>query len=152
MDYLNNFFYIRDNSKGTVVYETGEYEIKSGIITAKNKYLVGQYIRVMGSILNDGVYIVSDDLITLQNTTDEIFEGTICPLRIPRDFLSLVADIESFEERASKSKNRGTVTSETFAGYSYTVATNSEGLPNTWKDVFADRLSTYRKMYEEEVN
>lgn len=56
MKSLNNYFHIKD-SRRQVVAERGEFTIESGIIKPiAGKYLVGQYIRVIGSVMNDGVY------------------------------------------------------------------------------------------------
>lgn len=38
--------------------EDGTYTIEDGKINAKGDYIVGQYIRIMGSMLNDGVYLI----------------------------------------------------------------------------------------------
>lgn len=44
---VRNFFEISS--------ESGEYEIKNGSITVTGRYVVGQYVAITGSILNDGV-------------------------------------------------------------------------------------------------
>lgn len=101
--------------------------------------LPGQYVRIIGSALNDGVYQYP-----LTGLTDETFTGTVQLLEIPRTILSLVSDIEAWAE-----KNQPTAyTSESFAGYTYSKATNADGLAAGWQDVFRAQLAPYRKMVQ----
>lgn len=139
MKYLNNFF-IKD-------IERGDFNIVNGIITAKNKYLVGQYILIRGSVLNDGIYLVSDSLITLSGARDESFTGAICGLAVPDDFIDLCRDIEEFNKKLAKNPNIGIVQSESFGGYAYSLATNSDGSTITWQSAHQTRLNMYKRMF-----
>lgn len=99
--------------------------------------LPGQYVRIIGSVLNDGVYQYP-----LTGLVDETFTGTIRLLAIKKAVLEMVPEIEAWCE-----KNQPTAyTSESFAGYSYSKATNANGLAAGWQDVFRARLAPYRKM------
>lgn len=99
--------------------------------------LSGQYVRIIGSVLNDGVYQYS-----LTGLTDETFTGTVRLLAIPKTVLALVDEIQAWTE-----KNQPTAfTSESFGGYSYSKATNADGVAASWQDVFRARLAPYRKM------
>ena len=136
----NNFF-LSGQSEG------GKYEISSGVITPydPDMWVVGQYIRLEGSLLHDGVYLLSDTTMTLTGATDEPeFVGTIKGLRPPLDFLEICLDVERFVDKAAKSDP--SLVSESYRGYSYNRGTNSSGMPATWADAFADRLSKYRRM------
>lgn len=115
----------------------GKYEIKEGGI--KLPFLIeGQYFRIVGSVLNDGLYQYPT-----QELRDEIFSGAIWALAIPRDVLELVNEIEQWNEKNPS----GPFTSESFGGYSYTKATNSAtGQPVTWKDAFRGALNQWRKL------
>lgn len=53
---INNYFINRNQ------IEHGEFIIEDDMINVQNKYVVGQYIRIIGSILNDGIYQVEDFL------------------------------------------------------------------------------------------
>lgn len=98
--------------------------------------LPGQYVRIIGSILNDGVYQYP-----LTGLIDETFTGTVRLLAIPKPVLALVDEIETWAE-----KNQPTAfTSESFGGYSYSRATNADGVAASWQDVFRARLAPYRK-------
>lgn len=137
---LNNYFY----SFG----EFGTHKIDFGRITVVGKYRVGQYVKVVGSTLNDGVYLVAqvnDGTISLNgDLIDEEFEGTVFSLAIPRQLIDLADEIKEF-----KAQNvAGIYVSESFEGYSYTRATNGRGGVATWKDVFKEDLRQYRKMVD----
>lgn len=99
--------------------------------------LPGQYVRIIGSVLNDGVYQYP-----LTGLTDETFTGTVRLLAIKKAVLEMVPEIEAWCE-----KNQPTAfTSESFGGYSYSKATNADGVAASWQDVFRARLAPYRKM------
>lgn len=129
LSYLNNWF-VRDIQSGT-------YTIEGGSITLP--FLVnGQYFRVVGSLLNDGVYqYPAADL------TDETFEGEIWALAVPKMVLTTADEISAWKEKNGESS---AFTSESFVGYSYTKATNSRGVAVGWQDVFASKLSPYKKI------
>lgn len=99
--------------------------------------LPGQYVRIIGSVLNDGVYQYP-----LTGLIDETFNGTVRLLAIKKAVLEMVPEIEAWCE-----KNQPTAfTSESFGGYSYSKATNADGVAASWQDVFRARLAPYRKM------
>lgn len=99
--------------------------------------LPGQYVRIIGSILNDGVYQYP-----LTGLIDETFTGTVRLLKIEKAVLEMVPEIEAWCK-----KNQPTAfTSESFGGYSYSKATNANGLAAGWQDVFRAQLAPYRKM------
>lgn len=99
--------------------------------------LPGQYVRIIGSVLNDGVYQYP-----LTGLTDETFTGTVRLLAIKKAVLEMVPEIEAWCE-----KNQPTAfTSESFGGYSYNRATDASGVPAGWHKVFGPQLAPYRKM------
>lgn len=116
----------------------GNFEISGGQISLdflKN----GQYFRIIGSTFNDGVYqYPADDL------TDELFAGAIWAMAVPPAVIALSAEIEEFNN--SDAAKPTTYVSESFGGYSYTKATDSDGVPLGWRKVFADRLRKWRKL------
>lgn len=116
--------------------ESGFYTIKDGMLSlpfVKD----GQYILIEGSKFNDGVFSYP-----LGELTDEEFRGTVTALNIPKDFLALASEIE---EWTAKNKATGYV-AESFGGYSYQKATTKSGTMASWKEVFASRLNTWRKL------
>lgn len=116
----------------------GNFEISGGQISLD--FLEnGQYFRIIGSTFNDGVYqYPADDL------TDELFAGAIWAMAVPPAVIALSAEIEEFNN--SDAAKPTTYVSESFGGYSYTKATDSDGFPLGWRKVFADRLRKWRKL------
>ncbi len=118
---------------------SGTYKIENGTLTL-DFLLDGQYFRIVGSALNDGVYqYPATDL------QDEEFEGAVWAMSVPRSFLTLVDEIESWCSNNADAL-AGPYTSESFAGYSYTKASGKNGGGYTWKDQFATRLNAYRRI------
>lgn len=129
--------------------ENGAYEIKANkIIGVKGKYLVGQYIRVLNSVLNDGVYqiksVQEDGIVLSTDLADEIFTGTICGLAVPKSFLNVIAKIEEYD----KTHKSTDIISESVTGYSYTKATNNDGNVATGYDIYKSDLRPYRRMFD----
>ena len=122
---------------------SGEYKIENGGIASLDFLKEGQYFRIVGSALNDGVYkYPADDL------KDEEFEGSIWAMSVPPTFVALAEEIIDWVETNGKAL-AGPYTSESFAGYSYTKASTKSGSGGafTWVDQFATRLTPYRRMY-----
>jgi hypothetical protein len=128
---LRNYF-VKDIRKGT-------FEVIGGRVQPLDFIMPGQFFRIKGSLFNDGVH---------QNPTtslkDEVFEGEIWSMALPPAFIDLAREIEEFT-KSEQAKATGFI-SESFGGYSYSKATNSNGTPVTWKNVFADRLRIWRKL------
>ena len=130
--YLRNDF-VREIHKGT-------FEIVGGKIAPLDFLIPNQYFRIVGSVLNDGVYCYGDMLELL----DETFVGEVWALAIPPDVLKLADEITEYI--ASDEAKPSVYTSESFDGYSYSKATDSNGVAVTWQTVFAARLRRWRKI------
>ena len=117
----------------------GRFTIKDGDIEPLSFLADGQYFRIVGSALNDGVYQYPT-----ANLADEVFDGAVWAMRLPPAFIALCSDIKQFV--ASEQAKPSGYTSESFGGYSYTKATDSKGRPLSWQGVFAKRLNTWRKV------
>lgn len=129
--HLNNDFRVSDDEP-----ETHKWEIVGGTLTVPD-VREGQYVRIFGSLFNDGVRKYP-----LTGLTDETFTGCVIPLAIPRVILTLAEEIETWSE-----KNQPTAfTSESFGGYTYSKATKANGTAAGWREVFADDLKPYKKM------
>ena len=100
----------------------------------------GQYFIIENSYFNDGVYQYPD-----YGLIDETSRFNVISIKPPRAFLDLVSEIEEWQE-AYGSASIKPFSSESFDGYSYSRATNSEGLGVTWKDVFKTRLNAWRML------
>ena len=136
--YLNNWFLVNRHN--------GTYTVEGGRITLPF-LLNGQYFRIVGSVLNDGVYQYAggtalDETGTEIFLSDETFTGSVWALAIPKSLISTVKEIAAWTE---KNGEGGPYTSESFGGYSYTRATNAQGAAVGWRDVFAARLLPWKK-------
>jgi hypothetical protein len=89
--------------------EYGRYTISENAIAVRGDYKAGQYVRIMDSLLNDGVYKIASveaGEITLDATlTDEEFCGYIVGLAIPNEFVTLAAKVEAFTNRGIASES-----------------------------------------------
>lgn len=118
----------------------GQYKIEGGTISVP--FLkAGQFFRIAGSALNDGVYRYP-----VENLQDEEWNGAIWAMSIPPAFLDLVDEIEDWIQKNGEAVS-GPYTSESFAGYSYSKATSKTGTGGySWQDQFATRLNPYRRL------
>lgn len=98
----------------------------------------GQYLRVVGSVFNDGLYQWP-----ASGLVDETFRGEVWVLVIPPGVQDLASEIEEWESKNAP----GPYVSESFGGYSYTRATNSStGQVAGWRDRFRQELNRWRKV------
>jgi hypothetical protein len=131
---------------GTMVYKWpvkelygGEFKIENGSISLPF-LLDGQYFRIVGSVLNDGVYkYPATDL------TDETFHGAIWALAVDPALVELSEEIAEWQKQNKKAVE-SPFQSESFGGYSYTVKNSGNGESYSWKKAFASRLNQWRKI------
>ena len=116
----------------------GRFEIANGRIVSHD-FHDGQYVRILGSAHNDGVYKLGSDTLT-----NETFDGAVWEMRPPPAFLSLCERIKEFAANGSGSPSP--FVSESFGGYAYTKATDANGKPLGWQDVYANELNQWRKI------
>ena len=137
-DYIHNYF-ANDGDK-----HAGEYSIENGSITLPF-LLNGQYFRVIGSALNDGVYQYP-----AYGLSDETFNGEIWAMRVPRDVLQIASEVAEWVEKYGD-KAASPFQSENVIGvYNYAKAMGGQGADygprSSWHDVFGTRLSRWRKL------
>lgn len=141
--YLHNWF-DRDQAK---FY--GQINIESNLIQVDNEDIgltEGQYFRIIGSLLNDGVYqYPSEEL------QDESFRGAIWSMALPPAVLALSEEINEWQEKYGgvSSQSMSPYQSESFGGYAYSKAgggSAGNGTTSGWQDVYANRLSPWRKI------
>ncbi|MBQ7932580.1 MAG: hypothetical protein IJ334_16410 [Clostridia bacterium] len=133
--HLRNWFVRDDSGKhiGTYSVIAGELELP---------FLAqGQYFRIIGSVFNDGVWQYPAVL------TDETFEGAVWAMAVPLDVISLLSDIDAWEEKYREAAE-SPYQSESFGGYTYTKAGGTGGDSGgvTWQTVFKSRLNRWRKL------
>ena len=117
----------------------GKFAISGGSIAPLDFLQEGQYFRIVGSVFNDGVYQKP-----ATSLTDEVFEGAVWAMALPPSIIALAAEIEEYNK--SDAGKPSPYTSESFGGYAYTKATDSNGAPIGWQKAFASRLNKYRKL------
>lgn len=119
---------------------SGTFTIKDGGITLP--FLAdGQYFRICGSVFNDGLHQYN-----VLGLTDETFTGTIWELSIPQPIIDLANEIQKWQNKNADALS-SPYSSESFGGYSYSKATNSEtGGAETWQSHFKQQLSAWRKI------
>lgn len=98
----------------------------------------GQYIRIVGSALNDGVY-----QFPVQGTMDETFDGAVWAMAIPPAVVRLANEIKEWSTKYGtvEAPAMSPYNSESFGGYSYSKGAGTE---TSWQSVFASRLAQWR--------
>ena len=121
---------------------SGHFEISNGAIELDLKD--GQFYRIMGSALNDGVHQYGSQLDSL---LDEEFDGIIWGMAVPPDVITLASDIEAWVT-ANQDAINSPYASESFGGYSYTknISVTNAGNSTAWQSQFAARLNPWRKI------
>ena len=130
----------------------GKFTISDGILLGVDM-LNEQYFRIVGSVLNDGVYQFILDEHGAHNTIpplkDESFDGAVWLMAVPSDVLKLDGEITAWLEQYSNAV-LSPYQSESFGGYSYTKASGTSGSSNpngaSWQAIFGGRLNRWRKI------
>ena len=123
----------------------GSWSISGGTFSPSVDFPTN-YVRIVGSRLNDGVHKISD-----HDFVDEPeFNGAIWIMSPPKEFLALAKDIADWQEKNGSvdSVAMSPYSSESFGGYSYSKESNGDGFGNgaSWQNAFASRLKIYRRI------
>lgn len=127
----NDIFYV----------EIGDTEVSlSNLGLAEN-----QHFRIIGSVFNDGV--VKYDTATLETLTEETFNGAVWLMAIPPAVINLDNQIEEWKTKYGD-VSLSPYISESFGGYSRTLAKSSGGSGNStsWQNTFKNELNRWRKI------
>lgn len=114
---------------------------------AKLNIADGQYFRIVGSLLSDGVYKYGVDQLG-----DEGFQGAVWLMRVPSDVIALSEEIAAWVEKYGNldSEAMSPYSSESFGGYSYSksvgVSEDGSSDASSWQSVFKARLARYRRL------
>lgn len=127
----------------TEIHE-GNFEIVGGKIAPLDFLQEGQYYRIVGSVFNDGVHQYTVGEGSPPSLVDEKFSGAVWAMAVPSSVVALTDEIKNFCE--SDAGKPSPYNSESFGGYAYTKATNSDGTPIRWQDVFKKSLNKWRKI------
>lgn len=126
----------------------GDFTITSGELTYGDGSALplfpGQYYRIVGSVLNDGVHKYGD-----YDLQDESFTGSVWSMAVPLDFIGLVNDIDQWNKDNAAVINNP-YQSESFGGYTYTKgysnAVSGTSVSVSWQNQFYARLAPWRKI------
>ena len=88
-EYLHNWF-CEDSDMiiGNIVIGDSEITVPYGAIQP------GQYIRIVGSVFNDGVWQYGE-----AEFNPETYDGAVWLMRIPKTFIDLVTEIENWQDK-----------------------------------------------------
>lgn len=156
---VNNWFAKKEDKIG------GAFSVVDGVLTPPVGLLNNQYYRIIDSRFNDGVHKYAE-LTELTEESEEqqpeveqlidepSFDGAVWKMRVPADFLQLVADIEEWQEKNGNvdSFNMSPYQSESFNNYSRSKGgggSSASGASPTavgWQSQFKSRLNKYRKL------
>lgn len=142
--YLKNYFL--HNREADI--HSGEYVITHNSIESLPFLKDGQYYRIVGSALNDGVHQYGDRTDVLR---DETFKGAIWEMSVPPTVVALAAEIADWQNKygTADSVAMSPYTSETVGSYSVSKGgggSTNGGVTVTWQEVFAARLRPWRKL------
>lgn len=141
MRYVNNRF-DRDSRGRAYGSASGGFSVSGGTLEVDG-LKEGQFFWVEGSALNDGLHQYPDS-----GMRDEEFDGRVVFLVVPNSFADLCSEISAWCE-ANAQAISGPYQSESFGGYSYTMANASSGAETpaaAWQAHFGARLRPYRKL------
>lgn len=129
---LHNWF-VREVVEGDFTISGGRLLLPDG-----PALLDGQYLRVVGSVFNDGLHQWP-----VADLADEEFHGEVWALAVPQEVVDLAGVIDDWDAKNAP----GPYVSESFGGYSYTRATNgATGQAAGWRDRFRQELNRWRKV------
>ena len=131
--HLHNFFVKSEEDK----HYQKNIQIKNGVLTPSFDIKQNQYYRIIGSTFNDGVHRFGDATDVL---VDEVFDGSVWLMSVPKSFLDLVSEIEEYQAKYGQATP---YVSESFGGYSYS---KSDGAATSWQHAFSTRLNAWRKI------
>ena len=137
---LKNWF-VTSEYHGTFTISDGTINLSDMI--SDGSLQVGQYFRIVGSVFNDGVYQHP-----ASGLDDEVFEGAVWAMAVPKDVITLLNDINEWMTTYASEINKP-YQSESFGGYSYSLKGSLSGDSNSitepWKAQFSSRLNRWRK-------
>lgn len=143
-------FFLRDGVKDI---HSNIYTISGHVIAPLDFIIPGQFFRITGSVLNDGVYQnTTEGLASLQ---DETFEGNIWAMAVPPAFLKLCEEIDEWQNKYGNigSMNMSPYVSQSISGvFSATKSSNGgssgsgESSVQTWQSVYKPRLNKWRRI------
>lgn len=134
--FIHNYF--------TDEIKEGTYTIEGGSVALP--FLVdGQYFRIVGSALNDGVYeYPATDL------ADETFKGQVWAMKVPKAVRDIAEEAAALADKYSDTLNSPYTSESVIGAYSYSKAAGASGGSDSWlfgkSGVYGNQLNQYRKL------
>ena len=125
---------------------TGEYVIENGSISLPF-LLNGQYFRICGSALNDGIYqYPAADL------SDEAFSGQIWAMKVPKAVKDIADEAENLLNSNGAALTSPYTSENVIGAYSYTKAAGASNGVYAWlfgsDGVYGSQLNRWRRISE----
>ena len=140
--HIHNYFETDPITGQRMIYP-GTYTISGGTIVLP--FMTnGEYFRVFGSRMNDGVYKYP-----ASGLSDETFNGVIWEMRPPKAFLDLVADVVDWMSKYGDAMKNPYQSEDVIGVYRYTKMTTGKVTGEyiaTWQNVYKDQLNEWRKL------
>ena len=140
--HIHNYFETDPVTGQRLIYP-GTYSITNGQINLP--FMVdGEYFRVFGSRVNDGVYQYP-----AYGLTDETFNGVIWEMRPPRAFLTLVDEIVDWMDKYGDIMKNPYQSEDVIGVFRNTKMTSGKVTGDyiaTWQSVYKDQLNEWRKL------
>lgn len=130
--YLNNYFIVGS--------EVGlEVESNGVVVGNSSSFVAGQYIWIMGTLLNDGIYQIGEvdgSTLSIFGLLPEPTVHTIHAMAIPKALQEVIKQIEKFN-----TINPAAVQSESLGDHSITYAGQGG-----WQAAFSAQLTPWKKI------
>lgn len=140
--HIHNYFETDPVTGKRLIYP-GKYTITSGNLSLP--FMVdGEYFRIFGSRMNDGVYQYP-----AYGLMDETFDGVIWEMRPPRAFLTLVDEIVEWVDKYGDIMKNPYQSEDVIGVFRYTKMTTGKVTGDyiaTWQSVYKDQLNEWRKL------
>lgn len=139
-DYLRNWF--------CRAQFFGRFKIENGVIKLYNDgdmgLLNGQYIRIVRSVFNDGIWQYGE---TIDGLQDEVFDGAVWALAIPHVVVDLADRIAEWKKQYySVSKSPYSSENISASSYGYVKGSVESVKSMDWRIVFAEEIAPWRKI------
>ena len=150
--HIHNYFETDPVTNQRLIYP-GTYRIEDH--TIELPFMAnGEYFRVFGSRLNDGVHPYPAGYRHKKTAggwelEDEVFTGVIWEMRPPHEFLALVDEITAWVETYGDVMRNPYQSEDVIGVYRYTKMTTGKVTGDyiaTWQNVYKDQLKEWRKL------
>lgn len=135
-------------------YFTDPDDIRAGVFAIVDGALAldflvpGQYFRITGSTLNDGVYQYP-----AQALADETFTGHIWPMKVPKAVRDIAEEVVAWQDKYGAAMASPFQSENVIGVYQYTKQGGNTSVNGTaadaggWQSAFKSRLNPWRKLY-----